>query len=254
MFLVVSSPIEEVGRDHDFDWAIIEPSSIRSIIQLSGRVNRHRKDKILTPNVGILQLNIKALKGNQDSIVFVRPGYQTERLASHELDQLINFENFRCSIDSTERINQRNCLDPFSNLSDLEHYVISNKLIDDIGFRGLSSWAIDMWYLTALPQKANRFRENSGEDIKLYRILDDEEGKFNWEEFGLIRNYFYDIKDYPINNHEKFWLKRELKKSINSIPLSLKYEKIFYEILLPSYMNVSELVYSDNYGLFEKVE
>lgn len=254
VFLVVSSPIEEVGRDHDFDWAIIEPSSIRSIIQLSGRVNRHRKDKILTPNVGILQLNIKALKGNQDSIVFVRPGYQTERLASHELDQLINFENFRCSIDSTERINQRNCLDPFSNLSDLEHYVISNKLIDDIGFRGLSSWAIDMWYLTALPQKANRFRENSGEDIKLYRILDDEEGKFNWEEFGLIRNYFYDIKDYPINNHEKFWLKRELKKSINSIPLSLKYEKIFYEILLPSYMNVSELVYSDNYGLFEKVE
>lgn len=30
------------GRDHDYDWAIVEPSSMRSIIQLAGRIRRHR--------------------------------------------------------------------------------------------------------------------------------------------------------------------------------------------------------------------
>src|SRR5690606_25944975 len=43
IFILVATPVEEVGRDHDFDWAIIEPSSYRSIIQLTGRVLRHRK-------------------------------------------------------------------------------------------------------------------------------------------------------------------------------------------------------------------
>lgn len=43
VFIVVATPVEEVGRDHDFDWAVIEPSSIGSIIQTAGRVNRHRR-------------------------------------------------------------------------------------------------------------------------------------------------------------------------------------------------------------------
>ena len=42
IFVVVATPVEEVGRDHDFDWAVIEPSSQRSIIQMAGRVYRHR--------------------------------------------------------------------------------------------------------------------------------------------------------------------------------------------------------------------
>ena len=37
-FVLITTPVEEVGRDHDFDWAVIEPSSYRSFIQLAGRV------------------------------------------------------------------------------------------------------------------------------------------------------------------------------------------------------------------------
>ncbi|MBF4295887.1 type I-F CRISPR-associated helicase Cas3, partial [Vibrio anguillarum] len=37
IFILVATPVEEVGRDHDFDWAVIEPSSFRSIIQMAGR-------------------------------------------------------------------------------------------------------------------------------------------------------------------------------------------------------------------------
>ena len=40
LFVLVATPVEETGRDHDFDWAVVEPSSYRSIIQLAGRV-RH---------------------------------------------------------------------------------------------------------------------------------------------------------------------------------------------------------------------
>ena len=45
LFIVLGSPVTEVGRDHDYDWAVVEPSSMRSIIQLAGRVRRHRPGK-----------------------------------------------------------------------------------------------------------------------------------------------------------------------------------------------------------------
>jgi CRISPR-associated endonuclease/helicase Cas3 len=72
MFIVVATPVEEVGRDHDFDWAIIEPSSVQSIVQLAGRVNRHRLVHVSKPNVSILQLNRRALQGEERA--FHRPG------------------------------------------------------------------------------------------------------------------------------------------------------------------------------------
>ena len=40
--IIVTTSIEEVGRDHDFDWIVTEPSSTRSIIQMAGRLRRHR--------------------------------------------------------------------------------------------------------------------------------------------------------------------------------------------------------------------
>ncbi|MEI8235768.1 MAG: type I-F CRISPR-associated helicase Cas3f, partial [Methylococcaceae bacterium] len=62
LFILVATPVEEVGRDHDFDWAIIEPSSYRSIIQLAGRVRRHRQTTVEQPNIAIMQYNLKALR------------------------------------------------------------------------------------------------------------------------------------------------------------------------------------------------
>lgn len=49
LFLVLGSPVTEVGRDHDYDWAVIEPSSVRSLIQLAGRVRRHRPGRARHP-------------------------------------------------------------------------------------------------------------------------------------------------------------------------------------------------------------
>nr|WP_278249789.1 hypothetical protein [Photorhabdus cinerea] len=34
IFAVMATSIAEVGRDHDYDWNIAEPGSMRSLIQL----------------------------------------------------------------------------------------------------------------------------------------------------------------------------------------------------------------------------
>lgn len=75
-FIVVATPVEEIGRDHDFDWAVIEPSSTQSIVQTAGRVNRHRRLLRTAPNVAILQYNFRKVRGKR--IVFTRPGLETE--------------------------------------------------------------------------------------------------------------------------------------------------------------------------------
>lgn len=43
--VVSTTSIQETGRDHDYDWACAEPLSDKSLVQLAGRVWRHRRDK-----------------------------------------------------------------------------------------------------------------------------------------------------------------------------------------------------------------
>ena len=79
IFIVLATPVAEVGRDHDYDWAIVEPSSMRSIIQLAGRVWRHRPDKVANkPNILLLQYNIRYFKHpNGKQPIFTYPGFET---------------------------------------------------------------------------------------------------------------------------------------------------------------------------------
>ena len=78
IFIVIATPVEEIGRDHDFHWSIIEPSSVQSIIQTAGRVNRHRKITVDNPNVSILQYNLSYYQQtNYNNIYFTKPGLET---------------------------------------------------------------------------------------------------------------------------------------------------------------------------------
>ena len=98
-FIVVATPVEEVGRDHDFDWAVIEPSSVRSIVQTAGRVNRHRNDPVASPNIALLQYNWRAV--SREKLVFTRPGFEREDShPCHDLGSLLNWEGL-LSIDAS---------------------------------------------------------------------------------------------------------------------------------------------------------
>lgn len=122
IFLVLGSPVTEVGRDHDYDWAIVEPSSMRSMIQLAGRVRRHREGGCSATNLVLLDTNIRHLTSPGDP-AFCRPGFEGPGdwlLSSHRLEQLLRAEE-REVIDARPRILARRGLRPHESLVDLEH-------------------------------------------------------------------------------------------------------------------------------------
>lgn len=128
IFIVLATAVAEVGRDHDYDWAIVEPSSMRSIIQLAGRVKRHRLQLCQEPNIYLLDTNIKGLKGK--SPAFSRPGFEgdTHRLESHRLKDILGPEDIG-RIDAAPRIRARVALQPTKNLVDLEHSRLAEMML-----------------------------------------------------------------------------------------------------------------------------
>ena len=127
IFVVLATSVAEVGRDHDYDWAIAEPSSMRSLIQLAGRVQRHRNQVTQTPNLTILSRNFKALIGKE--IAFEKPGFESGEfpLQSHDLHDLLEKGQYQ-TINAIPRIMERSLLQADSNLADLEHAHLASKL------------------------------------------------------------------------------------------------------------------------------
>jgi len=126
VFVVLASPVCEVGRDWCADWAVAEPSSMRSLIQLAGRVQRHRREPPASANVAVFDTNLKALEtAGTDKPAFWRPGFENgDRflLASHRLDALWPDADGKC-IDAIARIRARPAPErqPACNWIDLEH-------------------------------------------------------------------------------------------------------------------------------------
>lgn len=93
-FVVVATPVEEIGRDHDFDWAILEPSSAQSIVQAAGRVNRHRLLIVEHPNVAVFDRNLRSFKP-EDGKSFRYPGYEVDQVdvyPHHDMGSLLDKE------------------------------------------------------------------------------------------------------------------------------------------------------------------
>jgi CRISPR-associated endonuclease/helicase Cas3 len=127
LFIVLATAVAEVGRDHDYDWAIAEPSSMRSLIQLAGRIQRHRQQQPITPNLLIWSTNYNALIGK--SIAYTRPGFESEnfKLNSKNLDEITSPEQLN-PLTAVPRISQRERQDPLNNLADLEHAHLDDQL------------------------------------------------------------------------------------------------------------------------------
>lgn len=130
LFIVLGSPVTEVGRDHDYDWAVVEPSSMRSLIQLAGRVRRHRFEPCDQPNIVLLSSNLKALEQKGEP-AYCKPGFEDKGwlLATHEMDQLLAPQE-RETIDARPRIVPHASLNPKRNLVDLEHARLQDLMIE----------------------------------------------------------------------------------------------------------------------------
>lgn len=248
IFILVATPVEEVGRDHDFDWAVIEPSSFRSIIQMAGRVRRHRDGEIQEPNIGLLQYNVKGFKGGAER-VFNHPGYETDsatQLATHDLSELVDKKSLLQSVNSIVRIQKKVDLEPRNNLADLEHFATAKTLgTDQIGkpqqanisrqerysrnrrnsasqsfwYEHLHGHIHGYWWLTALPQYFKRFRK-SEPTVQIYLVkkarsiefcLREEQGGLHPIERTL------NIEHLPLapTQQQKLWLPRDYSELVS---------------------------------------
>lgn len=131
LFIVLGSPVTEVGRDHDYDWAVVEPSSMRSLIQLAGRIRRHRAGECTVPNLLVFDTNLRHFR-EPGRPAYCKPGFESTAypLESHRITQLLS-ESERTVIDARPRIVAKPMaqLQPRLNLVDLEHYRMSHTML-----------------------------------------------------------------------------------------------------------------------------
>ena len=198
LFIVLGSPVTEVGRDHDYDWAVVEPSSMRSLIQLAGRVRRHREGVCITPNIRVFDTNLRYFR-QQNGPAFCKPGFETKPtepfyLQSHSLNVLLD-PTERDVIDARPRILARSNLQPRARLVDLEHarmqatmQPMTQPLLPAQGARpslNAASW----WHLapadallTAVLPQQQPFRFDPVQRVDL-ELRPDAEG----EDYGLVQ-------------------------------------------------------------------
>ncbi|THF59406.1 type I-F CRISPR-associated helicase Cas3f [Pseudothauera rhizosphaerae] len=198
LFVVLASPVCEVGRDWDADWAVAEPSSMRSLIQLAGRVQRHRRKPPARANVLVFDTNLKALEaGDGQRPAFVRPGFEDEDrflLASHRLRAIWPESGERC-IDARPRIQPRPAgeMDPRHNWIDLEQVRLHVAMLPQTESastpsrrRGSStprlerdqaapSWQHRQALLTGMLPQQQPFRADDRPDATLVFLPDEEE-------------------------------------------------------------------------------
>lgn len=196
LFIVLGSPVTEVGRDHDYDWAIVEPSSVRSIIQLAGRIQRHRCVPPSTPNVVLLNRNLSTLKHGDKAASFMRPGFETKTywcLPKHQLDQGLLPKGLLEHIDARPRLCHPRLrgqlpgaacyLYPDDTLNSLEHQRIGYTMLAHFQKRysppipagAFSCHDTPSALLTGVLQQHQPFRKQTGKQVDLALVVTDDD-------------------------------------------------------------------------------
>lgn len=200
VILVLASPVCEVGRDHDYDWMILEPSSMRSIIQASGRTRRHRPEPYAQSNVFLMESNIRHFKHPQQAC-FSRPGFEAEgfkflpnrhflKARNDSVDNgLLRKAHFN-QLDAIARLEQPPAMYLKANyekfgypaLVDLEHDRMHHILLGNgicpemrivgelspIKFPAYSFWSTPIHY-TGILQTLSKFRKSQPESLHALR-------------------------------------------------------------------------------------
>jgi len=144
IFVVLATSVAEVGRDHDYDWIIAEPSSMRSLIQLAGRIQRHRKQEPKSENFLILNQSIRALQGEEIAYGKQNQGFETKGgygnnrrlLKSKDLTKILNIDDLK-EINATPRIAFKGRLAKdrerkrgiYSDFAELEQWALFQRLL-----------------------------------------------------------------------------------------------------------------------------
>lgn len=184
VFVVMATSVAEVGRDHDYDWAIAEPSSMRSLIQLAGRIQRHRQQPPESDNLLILSRNFKALQGNQNRYgkpvpAYSNPGFERHDLVltSHYIKDILEETQYR-AISAVPRIQEPKLYESSlrGNLVTLEHYSMLQALFPtkDNSLYAARWWSDNLVWNAEL-QRHQPFRKSSPDEAYCLIVSDEEE-------------------------------------------------------------------------------
>ena len=269
LFVVLATSVAEVGRDHDYDWAIAEPSSMRSIIQIAGRIQRHRKQRPETANFYILAKNYKALKGNE--IAYEKPGFEAmnRKLSSHDLAEILDNQQYVIPRATPSiycpPLNNESGKPPFKNLVVLEHMAYREILLGDNGQKNNARiWWKNKVAWCAEIQRKQPFRASSP-DQAYCLYLAEEEGEPVWK---IKNENVYPIKyetvtdigniDLTPAQGNQPWFVFDIQDQYGylaeQLEKPLKYiSYCFGEIRLPDYENqINKWHYSPMLGVFRE--
>ena len=277
IFIVVATTVEEIGRDHDFDWTIIEPSSIHSIVQMCGRVRRHRHEKegVKNINVGILQYNYAYIVDKYKGRCFVYPGVEGNsniRMELYDMNLIIDKTKLD-SITSVPSIKTPKDITPnkvdkkyfyFDKLNTAEHF--QQHQLNDIlstGSKFLNGYTEEYWILTGMPQTINKFRKNQYTTINCIETI--ENGK---RFFNIVKNNkLVEVPNQPIKedefyNYSNLWKIRKYDNELEDLRKKNKYKdkiildlsRIFGQvsIIVSSDFDDEPLYFDDNFGVYKK--
>lgn len=272
LFILVATPVEEVGRDHDFDWAVVEPSSFRSLVQLGGRILRHRHQSITTPNVAVMEYNWRGIVGGVQAKdgVFNKPGFEGGDLllSSHSLKKLLNTEELAKKLDAVPRIQkpERTQFKPGDNLVHLEHaatkLLLTMPVEKSFGPATYNGYLWENWYLSGLPQRLTRFRAGDEHTNIHYLLADNNEQAIFHErdrsgDFNAIE-WLLNIQHVSLSPEAtgRLWLKRDYRQALESVAeqldISPRAASYRFGELSFRYQENKEYQYSDQFGLVKK--
>ncbi|AWX14799.1 type I-F CRISPR-associated helicase Cas3 [Mergibacter septicus] len=241
IFVVLATPVAEVGRDHDYDWAIIEPSSMRSIIQLVGRVQRHRQLPPQLDNILILNKNIKAIKG--EVICYTDPGFECKETEKREEVKLPNHDlSLSALADYFQPINAIPRIQEVEDqgLIDIEHRALKNYL----SYYLRNWWKSNYAHLFAEFQKQTEFRQSRPTRNYIVELLDDDLTLKEWEPASQewiessINLTYQEPDNLPLAKRISIWgsplLEQEIEQLADQFNLSLEETYLrFAQISLP---------------------
>jgi CRISPR-associated endonuclease/helicase Cas3 len=273
IFVVLATPVAEVGRDHDYDWAIAEPSSMRSLIQLAGRVQRHRNKEPSTENFYVLETNYKALNG--ESPAFWKPGFETSKrmFFSHNLHDILKPELLK-EINASSRIEQPATLErdiesgKFKDFVQLEHAIQNLRLLGNKNEHDHASqwWRKNATWCAEL-QRIQPFRQ-SAPDETFCLAINYNDDTLGWEEINTyVKPVEYDRsgKIRPDNTIECAegnmpWFALDSREIIKELAEKFKMEekdvcRRFTEVRLPkgSKNKPTEWKFSEVFGVYREL-
>lgn len=231
IFVVLATAVAEVGRDHDYDWAVVEPSSMRSIIQLAGRIQRHRQQASQYENIHILSKNFKGLKGK--SPCFEKPGFESVKLsyASRDLGELLDANEFdeinaisRIQAPTSLSLTEEN-LPRFKSFNELEHFAQTLRLVGSVNqLNHASQWWNNETTWCGELQRLQPFRKSCVDDD--FNLKYTRTGKVIWQkkvprtsppQFENTTDIAMQIEQLDIGLRNNVWGEFNLKDEISHL-------------------------------------